>query len=223
MGWIFRYLSSSIGKKQVMALSGLFLVLFLVGHLGGNFLFFLGEQTFNEYSHALTSNPLIIPIELGLLAIFLIHIVLAIWVSLENKMARKDAYAHPLCESKQGFSSSTMLITGSAMLIFVIVHIWGIKFGPKYFAASSNGEVIRDLYKLVVEYFKSGGIFAFYSASMLVLGIHLSHAFWSACQTIGLNHKKYTLILKALSIILAVSLAAGFFLVILAANRTKVG
>jgi len=206
-----------------MALSGLFLVLFLIGHLVGNFLFFLGAETFNEYSHALISNPLIIPIELGLLAIFVIHIVFAVWVSVENKMARSDAYAHPLCENKQGFSSSTMLITGAAMILFVIVHILGIKFGAQYFAPSSSGEVIRDLYKLVVEYFKNDGMFLFYSASMLVLGIHLNHAFWSACQTLGLNHKKYTPILRVLSVALAVGIAVGFFIIIYAANRTKVG
>ena len=223
MGWIFRYLTSSVGKKQVMALTGLLLILFLVGHLGGNFLLFLGAEPFNSYSHALISNPLIIPIELGLLAIFLVHIGLAIWVSIENKLARPDPYAHPLCEGKQGLSSSTMLITGGALILFVIVHLLGLKYGTYYWAAAADGTVIRDVYKLVLEYLKNPGMVLFYGASMIVLGIHLTHAFWSACQTIGLSHKKYTPLLRGLSILLALGLAGGFLVVVIFANQAKVG
>jgi len=213
MNWIFRYLTSSIGKKHIMALSGFALMLFLIGHVLGNFLLFAGSDVFNKYSHALVSNPLIIPIEIGLLTVFLVHIFFAVWTSVENKTARPQQYAHPLCDDKQKLGSSFMLVTGVILIFFVIFHIVGIKFGTNY-PTEVDGVAMRDLYTYVLEYFQSPAVVAAYTFSMVVLGVHLSHAFWSAFQTLGVNHKKYTPILKLLSILFSFAIAGGFLLCI---------
>ena len=218
MKWLFRSLNSSVGKKGLMALTGLLLLGFLLGHLGGNFLLLQGQEPFNAYSHYLISHPLIIPIELGLLLIFFVHIGLAIRVSLENKLSRPVDYAVPLCETHQKLSSATMLITGVALVLFVVVHLLGVKYGPVYFTAAQDGTVIRDLYILVLEYFKSPTMVLFYSAGMVILGVHLSHAFWSACQTLGLTSRKLSATLKAISLILAVVISGGYLAIVLWAS-----
>ena len=212
MNWIFKYLTSSIGKKHLMAVTGLLLIGFLVGHVAGNLLLVLGEQTFNTYSHALISNPLIIPIELGLLSIFLLHIGLAIWTNIENKNARPNDYAMPVCEQKQKLSSSFMIFTGIIVAVFVVYHIIGIKFGPSGpgYIVTHNGVEMRDLYKLVLEYFQSPIAVLLYTFSMVVLGVHLTHGFWSLFQSLGISHKKYTPILKVLSVATSVAISGGF-------------
>jgi succinate dehydrogenase / fumarate reductase, cytochrome b subunit len=222
MKWLFRSLNSSVGKKGLMALTGLLLLGFLLGHLGGNFLLLQGEQSFNAYSHYLISHPLIIPIELGLLLIFVVHVGLAIRLSLENKFSRPVDYAAPLCETHQKLSSATMLITGVALILFVVVHLIGIKYGPVYFTPAKDGTVIRDLYRLTLEYFKNPTMVLFYSAGMVILGVHLSHAFWSACQTLGLTSRKTSGPLKGLSLFLAVFLAGGYLALVLWASLERV-
>ena len=220
MKWLTRYISSSIGKKHIMALTGIALFGFLLTHLAGNFLYFLGPEIFNKYAHALTSSPLIYPAEMGLLVIFVVHIFFAFWTQLDNKSARKQAYAVPLTEEHNKLSSSFMLVTGVWLILFVVVHIVGIKFGS-YIPYDLAGEEIRDLYQTVSTYFKTPGTVLFYVISMVILGIHLKHAFWSAHQTVGVSHRKYTPILKGLSLVIAFGLASGFILVVFVAALSK--
>ena len=220
MKWLLRYISSSIGKKHVMALTGMALFGFLLTHLAGNFLYFLGPEIFNKYAHALTSSPLIYLAEIGLITIFVIHIIFAFWTQSNNKSARKQAYAVPLAEEDTKLSSSFMLATGIWIILFVIIHVGGIKFGS-YIPYDLAGEEIRDLYQTVSTYFKTPGTIIFYVVSMVILGIHLNHAFWSAHQSVGLSHRKYTPILKGLSTAIAISLASGFILVVFAAALSK--
>ena len=220
MKWLLRYISSSIGKKHVMALTGMALFGFLLTHLAGNFLYFLGPEIFNKYAHALTSSPLIYLAEAGLIAIFAIHIAFAFWTQTDNKSARKQAYAVPLVEEHSKLSSSFMLLTGVWRILFVIIHVGGIKFGS-YIPYDLAGEEIRDLYQTVSLYFKTPGTIIFYVVSMVILGIHLNHAFWSAHQSVGLSHRKYTPILKSLSTAIAVGLASGFILVVFIAALSK--
>ena len=220
MKWLIRYTSSSIGKKHVMALTGLALFGFLLTHLAGNFLYFLGPEIFNKYAHALTSSPLIYPAEMGLLVIFVVHIIFAFWTQMDNKSARKQAYAVPLTEEHNKLSSSFMLVTGVWIILFVIIHIGGIKFGS-YIPYEIAGEEIRDLYQTVSMYFKTPATVLFYVVSMVILGLHLKHAFWSAHQSVGVSHRKYTPILKGLSLVIAFGLASGFILVVFVAALSK--
>ncbi len=210
MSSLCKRLSSSVVKKQLMAITGLLLCGFLVSHLIGNCLIYLGAEAFNSYAHALITNPLIYIAEAGLLAIFLTHIGLAIRLTIENKKARPVSYYMKTPTGRGAtFASATMPYTGMTILVFLVFHILHFKFGPVY-TASYNGVEMRDLYKLLIEYFQNPFAVAWYVIAMLALGLHVSHGFASAFQSIGFNHPKYNCALKCLSKLYAVVITLGF-------------
>lgn len=210
-------LSSSIGRKLLLAVTGSLMALFLVGHLAGNLLVFLGPETFNQYSHQLISNPLLIPIEIGLIVILLTHVVTAIAITRANRRARPTAYARKQSaggKSRKTLASSTMIYSGLFLLLFVPIHIWGLKFGPIY--ASATDPAVRDLHRLVFEYFSRPGWVAFYVATMLVLGFHLRHGVASAFQSVGASHPQLTPKVLAVGRLFAWVIAVGFAVIPLA-------
>jgi succinate dehydrogenase / fumarate reductase cytochrome b subunit len=207
---------SSVGKKAFMAVTGLAMVLFLIGHLGGNLLLFTGRpELFNAYSHKLISlGPLLYLIELGLLAFFVTHIVSGVSVALDKRRARPAGYAVERSKggpSRQTFSSRTMILSGLVLLIFTAVHLKTFKYGPDY-RTTLDGVEVRDLYRLVVEKFSRGHelYVLFYVGAMLFLGFHLRHGFWSAFQSLGVQHPRWTGLIYTAGIGLAALLAAGF-------------
>lgn len=204
------FLNSSVGKKQIMALTGLGLIGFLLGHLAGNMLLFVGADAFNFYGHKLTSNPLIYVAEAGLLAMFLTHIGLAFKLVLENNAARPQKY---YMKSKTGrgstFASSTMPYTGLIILVFVISHLMHFKYGA-YYTTIVDGVEMRDLYRVVIEYFRNPIWVGWYVFAMLALGLHLSHGFQSTFQSLGINHPKYTPIIKKIGCGLCAIISIGF-------------
>ena len=202
---------NSVMKKQVMGVSGLLLCGFVLSHLLGNLTLFVGSDAFNKYSHTLTSNPLIYVAEAGLLVIFLIHICMAVKLVLENRAARPIPYAFPRKHSGRGatLASSTMPYTGLLTLIFLVVHILGLKFGP-YYETTINGVVVRDIYKTTIDYFQNPYIVLFYVFTVCSLGFHVSHGFWSAFQSLGLNHPKYMPKIKVASRVFGLVVAIGF-------------
>lgn len=203
-------LLSSIVKKQLTGLTGLLLCGFLVSHLIGNFLIFVGPEAFNLYAYKLTSTPLIYVAEVILLGIFLTHFGMAIYLTIQNKLARTVGYYMKQPTGRGStFASSTMPISGSVILVFVVLHILHFKFGA-YYEITHDGVVMRDLYRLVVEQFQNKWYTFGYIASMSVIGIHVSHGFWSAFQSLGFNHPKYTPVLRALSTLYALAIFGGF-------------
>ncbi|MDH5580923.1 MAG: succinate dehydrogenase cytochrome b subunit [Bdellovibrionales bacterium] len=205
-----RFLGSSITKKQVMSITGLSLCLFLVGHLIGNCLIYVGPEAFNTYGHTLITNPLIYVAEAGLAAMFLIHILLAMKLTMENKAARPINYYMKKSSGRgETFASNTMPYTGLIVLVFLVLHLLHFKFGPQYTVVHSGVEM-RDLYKMVVEYFSHIGNVAWYIFAMIALGIHVSHGFWSAFQSFGINHQKYNCTLRCISKLYAVFITVGF-------------
>lgn len=204
------YLSSSVMKKQIMGITGLMLCGFLITHLAGNFLIFVGPDAFNKYAYTLTSNPLIYVAEFILAAIFLTHLGLAIKLTMENKAARPQNY---YIKQKTGrgatFASSTMPYTGLLILVFLVSHLLHFKFGPMH-SAVVGGIEMRDIYKTVVDYFISPLNVAWYIFCMIALGIHVSHGFWSAFQSIGFNHPKYNCLVKFASKAFGVLVTIGY-------------
>jgi succinate dehydrogenase / fumarate reductase cytochrome b subunit len=203
-------LSSSVVKKQIMGVSGLLLCGFLVGHLIGNCLIYVGDEAFNRYGHALITNPLIYVAEAGLAALFLTHIGLAVRLTIENYKARPQKYY--LKQHRGGganFASSTMPYTGFLILVFMVTHLINFKFGPSY-TNTYGGVEMRDLYRTVVEYFQSPAAVVWYIFCMIGLGIHLSHGFWSAFQSLGINHPRYNGFLKKFSLGFAIVIAGGY-------------
>jgi succinate dehydrogenase / fumarate reductase cytochrome b subunit len=207
------FFNSSVGKKQVLALTGLALCGFLVTHLAGNLLILCSAESFNTYAHKLITNPLLIPAEIVLASLFLSHIGLAIKLTVENKAARPVGY-YVKTRSGRGatFASSTMPVTGMIVLVFMILHLIHFKFGPEYFA-TYNGIEMRDFHKLIMETFSKPGYVAWYVFAQICLGIHVSHGFSSAFQSLGINHPKYTPSLNCISKLYALAITVGFCLI----------
>jgi succinate dehydrogenase / fumarate reductase, cytochrome b subunit len=204
----------SVAKKQILGVTGLLLCGFIIAHLAGNLLIYAGSDWYNKYSHALISNPLIYLAEAGLVALFLTHLCLAMKITYENKKARPQGY---YMSKKTGnpngsnLASATMPYTGIAILLFTVLHLICIKYGPVY-TTTVDGVEMRDVYKLVIEYFQSPLNVAWYVLAVSLLGFHVGHGFWSAFQSLGLYHKRHSPCLrkvaKAFGLIIALGYAA---------------
>lgn len=204
------YFTSSIGKKQIMALTGFGLIGFVLTHLAGNFFILVGPDAFNYYAYKLTSNPLIYVAEAILAGMFIGHIVLAVLLKLQNMGARPQSYFTKVRTGRgETIASGTMPYTGLVLMIFLILHLLNFKFGTEYYTVV-DGVKMRDLYKTVIEYFANPLYVAWYVFAMLCLGLHTSHGFQSMFQTWGLNHKKYTPAIQTLSSAYGIFVALGF-------------
>jgi len=208
MSSLARFLATSIGRKMLMAATGLLLLAFLVFHLAGNLLIFAGAESFNEHSHELISNPLVYFAEIGLLVLFVAHFVSGIQVYRAGRAARPESYAvkHWAGQtSHKSWASTTMIVSGLVVLVFVPLHLWLFKYGTLY--ASATHPEVRDLYRLVIEEFRKPGYVAWYSFAMVVIGFHLWHGFASAFESLGMRYRKA---LRRFGQVLAVLIAAGF-------------
>tara|TARA_Y100000588_G_C13953408_1_gene795420 strand:+ start:194 stop:817 length:624 start_codon:yes stop_codon:yes gene_type:complete len=192
------FLSSPIGKKMGMALTGLILYGFLVGHLLGNLLLLKddGGRSFNAYSDFLINHPLLIPAEIFLVVVFALHLFLAISVTRDNRRARPVGYQTTQSVGGRSFASHTMIYSGVVILVFLVLHLKTFKYGDKP----------SGLYDLVLATFQQTGYLIWYAVAMLVLGFHLWHAFHSAFQTLSIRSDK----IKSLGLVLCLVLAFGF-------------
>jgi succinate dehydrogenase / fumarate reductase cytochrome b subunit len=211
---IFRRLfSSSVGTKLLVGLTGLALFAYLILHLAGNALIFAGPATFNEYSHTLISNPLILPIEIGLLAIFLLHIYKASTNYAANRSARPVGYAmkkYAGHTSRKSIASSTMIWSGLLILLFVAVHVKQFKYGTWYHV---NNTEVRDLARLEFEVFSQPLWVAFYVICTLLVALHLRHGISSGFQSLGLDHPVYTRRLTTWGVVLALVIGGGLAII----------
>jgi succinate dehydrogenase / fumarate reductase cytochrome b subunit len=205
-----RVFSSSVGTKLLIGTSGLLLFLYLVLHLVGNLMVFAGQETFNHYAHALISNPLVVPVEIGLLLIFLIHIYKTITNYVRNQRARNIAYEKKSWAghtSRKSIASTTMIWTGLITLVFVIIHVAQIKYGAWY---EIGDPPVRDLYRTEVEVFSSPLWVAIYVVCMVLIGFHLRHGISSGFQSLGADHPVYTKRLVVFGTVLAILIGGGF-------------
>ncbi|MEZ6066178.1 MAG: succinate dehydrogenase cytochrome b subunit [Planctomycetaceae bacterium] len=212
MSWLTAALRSSVGKKFVMGITGLFLCVFLLIHLAGNLVMLAGEQAYNDYAHALHANPpLLITAEVFLYLGFLAHIYLAIATARENWAAREQRYA--MSQSKQDATvrvgtltpSTTMFATGTVIFGYLILHLSDFKFGLT--GAAQEGLEPFDKAKAIL----SDGLRVIaYVIGALFVGVHVSHGLASACQSLGFNHPKYNHCIRWVSRIFAIAIAAGF-------------
>ena len=204
--------SSSLGRKYLMALTGLFLCSFLLIHLIGNVALFTDPVQFNEYTRFMSSNPLIRVMEIVLVVGFLTHIIDAVMLTKANKAAQPVKYA--MDKKKSTWYSRNMGLTGSIILGFLILHLqsfwYGYKFGDVAMALDNNGEAIKDMYTMVLTAFSQLWYSAIYVVAMILLGTHLNHGFQSAFQSMGLRHKKYTPAIKKAGTAFAVIMTLGF-------------
>ncbi|MCE9594986.1 MAG: succinate dehydrogenase cytochrome b subunit [Planctomycetes bacterium] len=199
-------LSSSIGKKALMSVTGLLLIGFLVVHLAGNLTLFSDDtgEHFDAYSTKLMSfGPLLTLAEIGLAVLFVVHLALGLRVTFENRAARAQRYALERDRGSRSFASSTMLVTGCLVLVFVVVHLLDFRFRER----ASDG-----LAAMVVRRLSEPAGVLIYLVGVTALGIHLSHAFRSALQTLGLNDTRFDRPLVRLGRVLAIGLGVGFAL-----------
>lgn len=209
---------STVGKKVVMSVSGILLMLFLIVHLGGNLTLFISPELFNSYAHHLEAlGPLLYVAEAGLLAIFLFHVISAFLVYGEKRSARTDRYAVTATKggpSKMTVASKSMIYTGILLLLFIPVHIWMFKFnaGNPHPTTDLHGQEVKDLYQVVLTAFQNPAVAWGYAAVMFLLGFHLRHGFWSSLQSLGAMNPKLSPLIYTVGLVFALLLAGGFLL-----------
>ncbi len=201
-----RMFYSSVGRKLVMALTGLFLCIFLVEHLYGNLLLYKIDKgvAFNEYSAWMAGNLLIRTVEIALFAGILIHVIDGLYLTLQNRKARPVRYAVSQQTGNSTWFSRNMGLTGSVILFFLIVHLRSFFVPHRVFHAANS-----MAYDVAIA-FKSNWYAALYVIAMVILGAHLNHGFQSAFQTVGANNQKYRSTLRVAGSIFALLIMIGF-------------
>ena len=206
-----KFILSLVGIKQLVALSGLAMVGFLIAHLLGNFLIFSGPIAINNYAYKLHSlGPVLWVARIGLLAMFLLHFSLVIYLVIVNKRARNGSYAVPIHKKTRSIFTQTMRYSGLLIFIYIIVHLLDFTFIPHTVDNSVIDGVYYGLYGHVYNYFLNPIRSIFYIVTMFAIGFHLVHGVQSVLQTFGFYHKLYTPIIVKSSWIIAVIVALGF-------------
>lgn len=213
MNWLKRALASSVGKKVLMAITGLLLCGFLVVHLAGNLLLYKSPAAYDEYAHGIHSEKLAAPLvlaEIGLFGLFAVHLALALWLTRDNESARPVNYAMKQTKMQQGPmaypASSVMGITGLIVLLFLLLHLIDFKFEWRPDVDVAGLEPYEKAIKLL----GNPITLVVYIVGSVVLGYHLIHGVQSAFQSLGMNHPKYTPWIKCLSVLFGIAVGIGF-------------
>jgi succinate dehydrogenase / fumarate reductase cytochrome b subunit len=205
MGWVVRTLSSSVGKKQLMAITGLLFLLFLTTHLLGNLSIYGGSAAFVAYAeHLHALGKLLAAAEVGMAVALIIHLSTAVFLFFENRRARPIKYE--VDKSGGGgrtFSSQTMPYTGLLILGFLGVHL-------ATFSHHIVDQSTRNIFQIAVAVLSQPVFLVIYLLGVLVVAFHVRHGLWSAFQTVGANHPKYMPFIQKLSLVFAVIVALGF-------------
>ena len=202
MSWIIHTLGSSVGKKLLMALTGLSFIGFLTVHLAGNLTLYGGGRMFNRYAaHLHSLGPLLTLAEIGLLTLAVVHVVTGTFLFFQNFKARPVRYAVDKRAGGRTLSSSSMPYTGVLILAFVVFHLLNFSFVDK------TGTTIFDI---VSGAFADPTYVCLYIVAMVMVGLHVRHGFWSLFQTLGANHPKYMPLIMVLSLVFSLLVGIGF-------------
>lgn len=218
MKWILQFFTSSIGRKIIMSLTGLFLILFLAVHLLGNLQLISNDdgEAFNVYSDFMSHNPLIQLISKGNFFFIILHAVQGIVLYFKNKKAKGSKYA---VSPKNGSSwaSRNMALLGTLILAFILMHLghfwFRFKFGSELPMVNYDGNDVINAYASVSYVFSNPLWVALYVVGLIALAFHLLHGFQSAFQTLGLNHKKYTPLISFVGTAYAILIPIGFAII----------
>ncbi len=221
MNWFIKFLTSSIGQKLIMSLTGLFLITFLLVHLIGNFQLMLsdGGEAFNLYAKFMTTNPVIKFTSYGLYSFILLHAVQGWLLWRKNSQARGG----------QGYAVNTTRATGTnaglakrmgwlgtIVFIFLLLHLYQFWFQMHWGGiekATYAGVEVKDLYSIVKATYANPIYVVVYVLSMVVIAAHLMHGFQSSFQSLGLNHQKYTPFIKFLGTAYSILIPLGFAII----------
>lgn len=211
---VLRMLRTSVVRKQIVALSGMVLVLFIFAHLSGNFMIFAGPNGINDYAAKLKAlGPLLYAFRVGMFLAFAVHISFTIWVTYDNWHSRPQRYAVQADRGETNFAKRTMIYTGLLIFFYLLIHLndfaladWSTKGVVK---SASTAESL-GLYGVIWNRFANPFGSLFYIALMVVLGFHLSHAIQSFLQTLGLNSERTLPVLRKTALVLAIVVALGY-------------
>lgn len=202
MNWWIKAFTASVGKKLLMAVTGLSFVGFLVMHLLGNLTIYGGGDAFNAYAEKLHSlGVLLVVAEWGLLLFAVVHILTGLTLVLENWRARPVRYAVDKRAGGRSLGSATMPYTGVLLLVFVVFHLMNFHFVDK-----SD----TTIFQIVSNAFRSPWYVGGYVAAMIVAAVHVSHGLWSAFQSLGANHPKYMPLIRVTSLVFSIIVGVGF-------------
>lgn len=218
MGWFTNTFSTTIGKKVLMSITGIFIILFLIVHLAGNLQLLIqdGGKSFNQYSHFMGNNGLIQTVSRINFALIFLHILYSVILTRKNKGARELNYDVNISSKNTSWASRNMGILGALILVFLVIHLrkfWYVfKFGEV--PTVTYGDTTMPNYFMVVnEAYTHWYYVLFYVISMGIIGFHLIHGFQSAFQTLGINHKKYTPIIKNIGLGYSIVIPLGFAII----------
>jgi succinate dehydrogenase / fumarate reductase cytochrome b subunit len=217
MKWFLDLFSSSLGRKVLMALTGLFLILFLAVHLAGNLQLLKHDdgQAFNVYAKFMTTNPVIKVISYANYAFIILHILMAVVLSRKNRTAR-GSQGYEIAGKSSAWASRNMGILGTLLLIFLVIHMkdfWAQMHWGGIPTATYDGVEVKNLYAIVSLAFSQAWYVILYVICMIGLAFHLWHGFTSAFQTLGLNHMKYNPVINFVGRAFAVIVPAAFALI----------
>ena len=202
MNWFLQTVASSVGKKFMMAVTGLGFCLFLAAHLAGNLSIYAGRQAFNAYAaHLHSLEPLVKAAEFGLLFFAAVHVLTGLVLFYQNLAARPNRYAVSKSAGGRSIGSRTMPYTGLLLLGFVVYHLLNFHFVDK---------TDTTIYDIVSGNFANPAMVTLYVCAMIVAAVHVSHGFWSAFQTLGANHPKYMPLIRGASIVFSLLVGLGF-------------
>jgi succinate dehydrogenase / fumarate reductase cytochrome b subunit len=210
MKWFLDLFTSSLGRKLMMALTGLFLITFITVHLIGNLQLLKGDdgKSFNLYAEFMTTNPLIKTVSYVNYTCILVHVIWALMLTVRNRAARGPEHYAVSSGKSSKWTSRNMGILGTIILIFIVIHLrqfWAQMHWGGIPTVLYDGKEVKDLYNVVAIAYQNLWYVALYVFCMGVLAFHLWHGFASAFQTLGLNHAKYNPVIhfvgKAFSII----------------------
>lgn len=219
MSWFIQFLTSSIGRKLVMSLTGLFLVTFLIVHLAGNLQLLYNDdgEAFNIYAKFMTTNPLIKFTSFGLYFFIVLHAIQGFVLAFVNK-SRKGSKYGVQTKDNASWASRNMALLGTLILFFLFIHMgdfWlKMKLGDVSMVSYDgyDGQV-QNLYERVYISFKELWIVIVYLIGLVALAFHLHHGFASAFQTLGLRHKKYTPMIKGVGLLISILIPLAFAII----------
>ena len=209
--------TSSIGKKLLMSLAGIFLVVFLLVHMGINLLVIIFDDpmVYNKAAHFMSTNILIKIFEIVLFGGLLLHMIYALILQIQNWIARPRRYVKANY-SNTSFFSKFMIHTAVIILVFLVIHFVDFYFKAKFGHGEEilvDGVLYHDFATEIIDKFKMLPFVIFYIAAFIFLGFHLIHGFQSAFKTLGLEHKRVTPVIQVVSIIYTVTVVGGYSLI----------
>ena len=204
-------LSRSVVKKQFVAVTGLMMVGFILAHLAGNTLIFLGPEAFNGYAAMLASIPEILWVmRIGLIAALVLHVYFTILVTLENRASRQDRYAVAKPPEHADYAKRTMIYTGALVFFYLWLHLANFTFGDREGPTAIVGGENLGLYGIVWNTFSRVPYAFIYVVAVSCVGFHLSHGIQSMFQTVGFFHDRYTPLIRKISMVAGALVAVGF-------------